>query len=281
MKKFLRLKRLRKNKGFTLVECVVALALLAIMSTMVMTILSMASQVHSANRSAEQAMDEQVVGMAQGSITATTEVDPVIQFYNGNTAVAAIDGSTTGIDVNFNRDSSSKYPIGGLEFDCEAYQGVIENEAGGAGGGDASTRVYGACNTSTVTVAQASSTFDSASNTYTIKWQIQFSVSECADILAMKVVMPIGAKYKTSAGSSCNTLLISDRTLRIQPTSNGSCTTVLTFELSKTDYDVFYRSFANYMRNKSVEDSVDTSTTAVNFNRVVDEKGAVSFQISG
>lgn len=281
MKKFLQLKRLKKNKGFTLVECVVALALLAIMSTMLMTILSMASQVHAANRSAEQAMDEQVVGMAQGSITETTDVEPVIQFYNGTNAVASIDGSTTGVDVHFNRDSSSTYPLGGMNFDCQSYQDFVTEEAGGAGGSESNARVYGACDTSSVQIVQAESTLDSTTGTYTIKWQCSFSVSTNSDILAMKIVMPIGAEYQSSSGTACNTLLISDRIVRIQPTVVGGCSAVITFTLSESSYNSFYRSFANYMRNKSSSDPVDLYSTSVIFNRVTDENGTVSFEISG
>lgn len=280
MKKFLRLKRLKKNKGFTLVECVVALALLAIMSTMVMTILSMASQVHAANRSAEQEMDEQVAGMAQGAITETTEVEPVIQFYNGSTAVASIDGSETGVNINFNRDSASSYPLNGLDFDCEAYQDYVSEEAGGQEDASSNARVYGACDTSSVTVSQTGATLDSATGTYTITWQCSFSVSEAQEVLAMKVVTPIGAEFKSASGSNCSTRLISDRTVRIQPSASGGCAAIIQFTLSESSYNSFYRSFANYMRNSSSGAAIDTSTT-VTFNRVISDNGTVSFEVSG
>lgn len=270
-----RLKRLKQNKGFSLVECIMAIAVLAIMSLIVITLLSSAASLRQSNISAEQQIEDQLKDIAQGAAQ-TTAAEPEIAFYKDGAQVAVIKptdlsdpNSEDGISVNKQYRDDTVFPVDALDFDYEAYEEDVIEENGGIGGQEANKRVYGAADTSSVTVQKVSENL--SDGVYTIKWQCQFNVSDVDKNKAIKVVAPIGAKItKTSSVSGGNMRSISQRIMRIEPTVSGTCTATFEFRISQDDYDNYYRSFANYMRCKGKDDTIDTSNT-VTFNRQSDK----------
>ena len=255
-----------------------------------MSILSLASRVYNANNSTEDDMDSQMVDLAQGAAPHSSDVSPNISFYNpgtsnGGTSVAGMDTSTGGIDVNLNRDDSSTHPIGGLDFNFDSYKSGIAGGGadGGAGGGiddvatESNSRVYGAPITDSVNVQQASEY--RSGGVYTIQWNCWFNVSSFSNIEAIKIVMPIGAEYVSATSVGCTTMMISDRTIRIEPTVIGGCSTSFIFTISESDYDSFYRSFANYMKCKDAGAPIDAANTLA-FARHISADGNVTYSVA-
>ena len=65
MKGAFTMKKLLKRKGFTLVECIVAIAIFALMSALVMQILALSIRQYRSNHHIEMDMDAQIKDIAE------------------------------------------------------------------------------------------------------------------------------------------------------------------------------------------------------------------------
>jgi len=83
------LKKLRKNSGFTLVECLISIVVFAIMALIVMTLLSASLRIHEKNRANTRSLVVQRDGLAKGNTTDGASSLLNITFSDGTNTINA------------------------------------------------------------------------------------------------------------------------------------------------------------------------------------------------
>lgn len=234
---------MRKNhkKGFTLVECVVAMAILVVMALLLSMLLTATVNLRNHNKTVENEIDEQVDKLAsKQDLTEQAITDSGISFNNGiiipgtNAKKLYFEDSNVqmgAIDYGFN---DIELP----SFDDEDDPSDSDDE-----GDDAEARkarkVYGAVETSSVTITEE---VDPVLNdgVYTMKWRIMFTASSCSEVKSLKIVLPSGAdNVYYDADWKYTVHGLGDRVVRICPKSNQSITLSLTFTVPESSY-VYY-----------------------------------------
>lgn len=125
------MKKFRKNRGFTLIECVVAMAVLAIMTLGLLMILSVTVRQRNQNTQIERDVDNQVERLLQDSNTAIETISPAegnIVFASGAPEVSTSEGEVTtafedpnkivitGAHMVYFDDPDSDLQIGALQY---------------------------------------------------------------------------------------------------------------------------------------------------------------------
>lgn len=250
-----KLKNIRCKSGFTLVECIVAIALLSIMSMMVCMVLSATVSLKAENANNESDINNQVDALIAG-VPAQTEALPdayAIDFGDG--AVIKNDAGA-GISATHNYDDNVAMQIGAFSFNFSDYKNkVIEAGGGSTGGGVGAVpvRVKGGVKLADGTGVVISESHSDSGSVYTIKWNVQYKLKSADPSEAMKFSLPIGASFAanpitwSSEESNTSVLAISDRDLRVYtPTVDSQISYTITFTMSADDYDNNYKSFADY-----------------------------------
>lgn len=223
------MKKLRKNSGFTLVECIVAMAVLAVLMVGLLMIMSVIVRQRNDNTTMERNIDNQVEQIVQGNGTAVDLTGGDIDF--GGYKISGAQ------KVYF--DDAGDLQIGSLKYDVgsSSYEGDPDGEGNKAPDGEyngqqnnplADAKVYGALETtaknaegkSTITVTQQSKT-DNADGTTTLVWRIDFNVSGTGGSeKSIKIVFPSYGTlvaYTIQAGSECYVHKIGYNTVRFEP----------------------------------------------------------------
>ena len=223
------MKKLRKNSGFTLVECIVAMAVLAVMMLGLLMIISVTVRQRNQNTQTERDIDKQVEQLVQGNGTVTESVAGGDIDFGGY----IISGAHK---VYFN---DGNLQIGSLKYDIgsSSYEGDPDEEEKKEPEGDyngkpenplANSKVYGALETtaknaegkSTITVTQQSKT-DNPDDTTTLVWRIDFNLEgKIGSERSIKLVFPSYGKliaYTIQAGSECYVHKVGYYTVRIEP----------------------------------------------------------------
>lgn len=116
------MKRLKQRSGFSLVECVVAMAVLAIMSLLLTMILSAAINTKNKNAAIEKDIDSQVENIAKDNSTVREEHNSSIEFKQEGSVIDTIPkNSEHGIVANKLPFSGSEVSLGILDYDFSAY----------------------------------------------------------------------------------------------------------------------------------------------------------------
>ena len=227
------MKKLRKNSGFTLVECVVAMAVLAVMTLGLLMILSVTVRQRNQNTQAERDVDYQVEQVVQGN-TVTEDISggdiDIGGFKIGGAQKVYFDGADDNLQIgslHYDVGSSSyegdKDEDGDGEKKDDEYNGLQDNPL-------ADSKVYGILETtknddgkSYINVSQQSKT-DNGDGTTTLVWRIKFDVIGAAGSdKSIKVVFPSyceGFKlvsYQLQSGSECYVHKVGGYTVRIEP----------------------------------------------------------------
>ena len=276
------MKRLCSKKGFTLVECVVAMAVLAVMTLGLLMILNITVKTRNSNMAIEQEVDRQVQEVVQGENVTTEAYEDPIEFkdadnVDGETLAEIPGGDVKGVTANkeFQENASADVEIGRLDYDFSKYEGSGEKGDGDGGGGGGASRpwdnckVYGAITPDggVVTVTETGATLGD-DNYYTVRWIVDFKVQTGSDEKGLKVVFPMGTSDITEVYNNgcCKAVTISQNTVRIQPlglqdknvnfTWPTPVNVAFTFRIYKDDYDEYGGNLSQYFTEKGSGNSV-------------------------
>ena len=244
------MKRLRKNNGFTLVECVVAMAVLAVMTLGLMMILRASVAQRNNNMILEQNIDKQVGQVVQGDDVNSkefgSEVGNVIEFNDGY--------KINGIKMVYVENDELGLQIGALDY---TVAGVADPDEDSGNPGSPSPpasnihsenwNVYGALEIDYINVQQDGNAVLNDDDTYTLTWKINFNYyGSASKIKSVKVVLPANSKIandpkKTSASSDCNVHKIGNSIVRIQPKewNTGYFEASVTFTVPASQYAAY------------------------------------------
>lgn len=257
------MKKLKYKKGFTLVECIVAMAVLAIMSLLLMMILNITVATRNNNMSLERDIDEQVEKLVQAPTTSETIAQNIefIQESGGTTAVieAIPKNGDEHIKAEKVYNDGHKKEIDAIKYDFDNYDKFEQIKKGGGATpdpGDIADKVYGSANTSSVKISQQSVTDNYNSDgtpalTKTIVLRVSFSIASfdvnVDTVKSIKVALPPTATDIKVIGSSQSlALLITDNVLRVEPTTTGSISADVSFVLTDDVFDNEYKSVKYY-----------------------------------
>ena len=219
------MKKLRKNSGFTLVECVVAMAVLAVMTLGLLMILNVTVQQRNKNTNLERNVDSQVEDVVNGNLSDSKSIaGGDIDFGNGIVI--------SGAQMNYNEDN--ELPIGALSYDVGYTPSDPGDPADPADPAEPDEdvqpsnlyKVYGATTTygNTVTINEQGGPVDNGDGTYTVTWRASFNVTgDISTERSLKIVYPSTriVSYKVMAGSCNNIHKLGSNTVRIEPGSTG------------------------------------------------------------
>lgn len=266
------MKKLRKNSGFTLIECVVAMAVLAVMTLGLLMILNATVKQRNLNTQMEREVDNQVEKVVQrkSGDTETEDLgsDGKIVFNDGTKDVFTLSGGQK-VYYDNKDDDSGLLEIGALKFiDAgEASDGDNDDDDDDDDDDDPiditkSSKVYGAADVDKITVVYDSidgpkEGTDADGNKYeyyNVVWKITFSADTVASYLvsgtmgveSVKVLFPEGAeivKFKTNNLYACpyiHVLGLNRDTIRMEPQAkNSSISVYVTFEINVKDYGYY------------------------------------------
>lgn len=191
------MKKLRRKNGFTLVECVVAMAVLAIMSLLLMMILSVTLKTRNANMQLEKELDEQLGNLAAGTDTVAHVTD---------TETIDIDG----ISITANKVYGQEGGVGRLENNFKDYfdklgtpTPVEDNATPGANPESLKWEKTKPCfghvdlkeGTGVNIYYDESTNMKDESGTYTVEWRVTFDVNSRPEEDSVKITLPTGAKF--------------------------------------------------------------------------------------
>lgn len=247
------MKKLRKNKGFTLVECVVAMAVLAIMTLGLLMILGVTVRQRNQNTQIERDVDrqvEQVIRQNDGKYDDVDDID-----LGGGITISGVQ------KIYFDEDGSD-LQIGALYYDDDdiiitppaADPNPDKNNNNNQVAGNR-YKVYGTArlDKNQITVAQQGAYTDNGDGTYTVTWRISFSsygegndttLVDVVNMGAVKVVFPDTTKpiaYSIYSGTVKHVYYLGDNTIRIEPgvyakDALNSITVDIDFIISASDY---------------------------------------------
>lgn len=211
----------RKHGGFTLVECVVAMAILCIMSLLLMMIMSVTVQQRNKNMQLERDIDTQVVELANNAPsdpTATPSTEPVVNnivFSDSGTWTEAIpaDG-VAGVVAKKKVYPNDNVALGALNYDFSAYNVVTAPSSGTAATSgatpDPDSEIYGGC--------ELDGTPTINKNDSQKQITISFKCKNHAQDKSMKYTLPEGVELdEITTKSNAKVSIISSNVIRIEP----------------------------------------------------------------
>lgn len=254
------MKKLRKNSGFTLVECIVAMAVLAVMTLGLMMILSVTVKQRNLNTQMEREVDNQVEKVLQGGedVAAEDIEDGDIVFKNKDKDVFTL----TGGQKVYYKDGDAELQIGQLKYDVggtptkqpseekkENDDSIVVTE---------SRKVYGITNLkdNIITVnCDTAKTELLSDGYYSVRWVITLeatSVYQYAENItntdqlmgleSLKVALPENVKvtdYKPIEGSCKFLHMLGNNTLRIELNGTSATQVYVTFKIKTDDYEKY------------------------------------------
>lgn len=270
------MKRLKGKNGFTLVECVVAMTVLAIMSLLLTMILSATLKVRNTNMQLEKEIDQQVENLASGDGAVKESFDKGIDFKDftipGNTAE----------NVTANKTSGEQNGLSKLEFDFNNYFDAMgdppklgsdkNDEKIEVGDWEKTAPCFGKLDLKSGSAGwiwiNETKTFDETAKMYDITWRVSFTVNSYTAVDSLKLTLPVGSKFKgwsTPSGVEKKrfdegnligyTRKITQYILMIQPNASYADTGTggeqyvevnLNFTISEEDYKNNYKNLSNY-----------------------------------
>lgn len=295
------MQKLNYKKGFTLVECVVAMAVLAIMSLLLVMILNVSILAKNENVRLEAELDHQVENLVKDETENEKAYGNNIEFKkSGDSANKfSIPGNdTNGVSANkvvekvAAGEDKSDISIGKIDYNFDNYFSLLpapeeiddsktpdptgdKAKTGGQAGED---NVISTVDFSSGGVKITQNTADKEDvddNTYRITLTLDWSVSSYSPEKAIRIILPIGAKYEKALDET-NCIVtnssLSPYVVRCQscngyagsgdvPGISASPVTSrakFSFTISKTAYDNYYKYLSAYFENGS--DSSKTTT---------------------
>ena len=286
------MEQLKNKKGFTLVECIVAMAVLAIMSLMLITILSIAVQQKTTNSVYEREIDEQVENIVKGEgDTETKKIESEIKFYaNGIELSEKIpSGKDDGVTAENIKHKGDNVQMDSFNYDFDDYKKFEDiangrlpsGDDGTTGTGYENSKCFGALDIKDgeVTIKESSRTEKIEKELkedgeekeptyvehkyYIITWRVSFETNAWANEKAVKIRIPKNGKLLEMKNIQGEATLdaLSNTVFRIEPTANGYSLNEITFIISEDKIDS-YKNVKNYFTG--VGDS-NTATVKIKY----------------
>lgn len=257
------MKRLIKKCGFSLVECIVAMAVLSIMSLMLATILTASINTRNKNMSIERDLDKQIDNAVKEN---ASETNASIAFPAGSNFILPSNG---GVKLGKNLYSGDEVALGELYYDLSSYVFVeeifhcnscnkdfeksklINGRCSACGSivypdNEKSRPCYGGAKTDSGVTVKEKKTLHG--DFYSVEWEVSFRILKeySKKELALKIRVPQGGRV-TALGKQaggCDGEKIASDTVRLAPneTQYGyeDHKWIIYFNISKTDYDGGY-----------------------------------------
>lgn len=251
--------KLRNKCGFTLVECMVALVIFALMTAVVSGILSVALKEYKSNNDNQENLNLQEQDFAEGN-SHVQEVNKINNFkieFEGGVSIEVADVS------NKASDNQSGLQLNKLDATI-----AKETDGGGGGGGGpkpdiktTSPHLYG---TKAVTSVQISDTaFDTSKTVDRITFTLV--ITDSSNLLStagnsIKLVLPKGAYNVSPYVSSGRWDFTTDDYDELDTEKDsthirftkcaGAANVHVSFDISKDDYDANYGSYCKYFVDK-------------------------------
>lgn len=264
--------RKTNKKGFTLVECIVAMAVLAIMSLLLTMILAVALKSRDQNMAIEKSIDEQLEKIAANGAGAVTEdCNSGIKLKNGGWSETIPGNSASGVTANKKYYDNENSRIGFLDYD---FSGFNFASAGGVGavpepGDDTETHKYKSFGTAKLDAATRINITDNTNptkseseffgisknsdNTFTVTWTIKTKFTEIAPERALMLRLPTGASEikRISISDKYDLYVIEKDVIRIGCTKDAPTNDIIakiSFKLSEEKLKE-YKNVAVYFGN--------------------------------
>ena len=251
------MKKLLKRKGFTLVECIVAIAIFALMSALVMQILALSIRQYRSNHHIEMDMDAQIKDIAEDNELIDRETtDIAIEFIKdgGTGTVGEIEIDDVTIQKPGATDSSDRLELN--TFDAE-----IKNDGSNGGkqtGGMITDDIhcYGAKGIEWIEIKSEVTDADGGKNIkITLTINDTDGVLSSAECNAVKLAIPGSAKnVKVTPSTNMGYLRLSKNAESINyrfydkdiKSTDIIYTASISFFMTDDAYTNEYKSFANY-----------------------------------
>ena len=269
------MRRIRNNSGFTLIECIIAMAVLATMSLLLMMVLNVTVLTRNNNRDTEREIDKQVEKIVAGAETETQPMGKEIVFKgkDGYEEAIPIPGANMAADDNrknglqgdkvFIPDNKAEVDILDYNFDNYLLFEDIKNaedDDSDDDSGESSRKLRGAAANS-VHITETCTNIGTDKN---VTLNVKFSAIKKGDEIAIKVELPSGI-YDISLNPVKNcgienvgeakvkrTVLISDNVVRIQPIATGDTEVNITYTIPSSIYDSAYVCVHRYFSNDDI-----------------------------
>lgn len=248
---------LKNKSGFTLVECVVAMAVLAIMSLLLMMILTVTVSARNSNSAMERNIDNQIDKIVDNSAdkaayTSKIEFKGPGGFTEDIPAkgdVDPADGQPYNVIADRYYDSSADAAIGALKYDFSNYKNFQEIKNGGGTSNppppSGTGKIYGA-EKGQITINES---VTAGTGEKEVTWTVNYnSAAPGKTEISVKIILPAGWHDVTFGGSSASKMLmIDDNTVRIE-SGDASVNAAIKFKISDDNYTA-YGTLDKYFKN--------------------------------
>lgn len=243
-----RLKRLRMQSGFSLVECLIAMAIMTIMAAIVAMIVTSAAQMYKENAETRENLDEQIELLAnntRGSKVDEVEIDDGITFVKE-------DGSSFTINTKDEVGTDNEVLILNKKSvkDSELQLDVFEADYSILSESIAETGPLVSANGSInpVQIEQIDDV-ENEDGSHTLTWEYKFRNTTGGD-LHLTLILPIGVKdLKPEVVNSVGTLnlnLLNGRKYEIETSDVSEMKIKLEFTLPRSLYNNRYKNLSSY-----------------------------------
>ncbi|MBQ8931492.1 MAG: type II secretion system protein [Ruminiclostridium sp.] len=270
------MKKLLKRKGFTLVECIVAIAIFALMSALVMQILALSIRQYRSNHHIEMDMDTQIqnIAMDNGLLERET-TDIAIEFIKdgGTGTVGKIEIDDVTIQKPGATDSSDRLELNTFDAEIKNDGSNKDKQTGGMITDD--IHCYGAKDIDSVYFHVAVKDVDKLKEiTITMIITDSKSVLSTAECNAMKFALPGSAtniKVTPDANMGYLRLSKSDESINYRfydssiTTKETEYTNYITFYMTPEDYANDYVSYEKYFSDPDLKQPLAAGSNGVTF----------------
>lgn len=269
------MKRLKGKKGFTLVECVVAMAILAIMSMLLTMLLSVTLRQRNSNMTLENEIDKQVENIVRGEgDTEKKQIESDIKLYaNGVELSDKIPGYDDGAKAEKIEHKGDEMDMDSLDYNFDDYKkfedisnGKLPGDGEKTSEGYEASKCFGALEIENgeVTVTEVGSRGGKRKDNgkidaavipdveyeyYIVVWRITFTTNAVANEKSVKLRIPKSGKLTswTNIQGGATVDALSDTAVRIEPTATGYSANDIKFIISAEDIDN-YGSVVNFFK---------------------------------
>ncbi len=276
------MKKIKNNNGFSLVECIVAMAVLTIMSLLLTMILSVTLNARNSNMIDENAIDSQVNKIASNDTNGVLPEDYTnsIPLKSGGWSELIPGNNVNGAKAYKKTYDGEDIKLSVLEYDFSSYD-YSKSIPGGADpvptptppkktykaelpNGFVEDKVKIKDNTS----ATPPTLVQNVDGTYTVIWEVSFNAKEKAPEKSVKLKLPIGASMikVSESKTNCDVCAISNNVVRFGIAVDGDKGLVsakISFVLNQSDFDNYINVAAYFTGDMSKTTNVIDLSSSV------------------
>ncbi len=267
------IKGLKRKKGFTLTEVLVAMAVFAIMSAIVMQILAISIRYYGRNDRVDKDLDAQIENLVtENALVERNTVELTLDFI-GTSGSAA--GSLT-VDASVKKDSTDqdeRLELNTFDAEISSIESGDDDENAGGGMITDTIHLYGTKGIDSIVIASQQIYAPGTGGleaTYEITLNIKIDQTTNQSLSqyesnAVKISLPDSARnVSVDAGDKLTHIMLSSTNVRLSDKDPSSKDNIydsikITFTLPESAYDTEYGSFAKYF---IAPDSTSAQTSA-------------------